>query len=407
MSSHPVQSPNEGGPRDAETVPGFWSCLARECGELRRPVEQVALLWLPLAALALIWAIFSRGVAHDLPVAVVDQDGSSSSRRFIRTIDATAGLHVSHHLETIEAGWAALRRGEVYGVVLVPRDFTRDLKRGRALDAPAWYNAQFLPVANVISRELQTAAAGFNTALEARARFTRGESRRIASVRLNPIASQRSSLFNPQLNYGPFLVTALGAAILHIAATLAAVRALGRELRAGTLPAWLESAGGRWLPALAAKFALPFLVHAALGAAMLIAWHGLLGWPVRGSGPLLFAGLLALLAAYYALGAAIALVTANYRMATSVAAFLTAPAVAFGGVTFPLESMPDPAWAWGRLLPLTSFLQLQIEQTARGAPVSSSLPQLMALVAVAAGGGLLVLVLARRRIVQPNLWGKT
>jgi hypothetical protein len=69
--------------------------------------------------------------------------------------------------------------------------------------------------------------------------------------------------------------------------------------------------------------------------------------------------------------------------------------------------MPDPAWAWGRLLPLTSFLQLQIEQTARGAPVSSSLPQLMALVAVAAGGGLLVLVLARRRIVQPNLWGKT
>jgi ABC-2 type transport system permease protein len=140
---------------------------------------------------------------------------------------------------------------------------------------------------------------------------------------------------------------------------------------------------------------------------MLIAWHGLLGWPVRGSGLMLVAGLLALLAAYYALGAALTLVTANYRMATSVAAFLTAPAVAFGGVTFPLESMPDPAWAWGRLLPLTAFLQLQIEQTARGAPVRSSLPQLAALVAVAVAAGLLAVVLARRRTQQPERWGHT
>ena len=387
-------------------APGFWACVAREWRELRRPAEQVALLWLPLVSLGLVWAIFSRGVAQDLPVAVVDDDHTPASRLFIRTLDATAGLRVAALHSSLEAAWTALRRGDVYAVALVPRNFSRDLKHGRSPDLPAWYNAQFLPVANVLSRDLQTAALGFGAGLEARARLARGETRSIARVRLNPIATQRTTLFNPQLNYGPFLVTGLGAAILHIAAMLAAVRAVGRELRAGTLPAWLATAGGDRCRALAGKLAAPFLVHVALGGAMLIAWHGVLGWPIRGHGLLLVAGLLALLAAYYALGAAITLVTRNYRMATSVAAFLTAPAVAFGGVTFPLESMPAPAAAWGRLLPLTSYLQLQIEQTARGAPAAASFPALGALLAVALTAGTLAGFLVARRAAQPESWGR-
>jgi ABC-2 type transport system permease protein len=387
-------------------APGFWSCLAREWPALRRPMEQCALLWIPLGSLVLVWAIFARGVAHDLPVAVVDEDGSPASRQFVRWLDATAGLHVAARPASVEAAWSALRRGDVHGVVLVPRDFARDLKRGRGAEIPAWHNAQFLPVANIVARELQAVAAGFGASLEARGRLGRGETRALAAVRLNPITAQRTTLFNPQLNYGPFLVTGLAAAILHMAAMLAAVRGIGRELRAGTAPAWLASAGGDRIAALAGKLALPFFVHVALGLAALVAWHGVLGWPVRGSGVVLVAGLVALIAAYHALGAAIVLATANYRLASSAAAFLTAPAFAFGGVTFPLEAMPWPAWAWGRLLPLTSYLQLQIEQTARGAAVATSLPQLGALIAVAIAGGAVAMALVRRRSTEPSAWGR-
>lgn len=385
-------------------APGFWRCLAREWAELRRPMEQCALLWIPLLALGLTWAIFARGVAQDLPVAVVDEDNSAASRQFIRWLDATSGLRVTVRTASLEDAWAGIRRGDVYGVVLVPRDFARDLKRGRGAELPAWYNAQFLPVANVVSRDLQAAAAGFGAAMETRARLVRGETRAIATVRLNPITTQRTTLFNPQLNYGPFLVTGIAAAVLHIAAILAAVRGIGRELRAGSAPEWFASAGGGRVAALGGKLALPFFVHVALGLATLIAWHGVLGWPVRGSGLMLAGGMIALLAAYYALGAAIVLVTSNYRLASSTAAFLTAPALAFGGVTFPLEAMPWPAWTWGRLLPLTSYLQLQIEQTGRGAPVLSSLPQLIALVAVAMAGSMVALALVRRRATQPEAW---
>ena len=172
----------------------------------------------------------------------------------------------------LDEAWAQLRRGDVYGVVLVPRDFAQDLKGGRAVELPAWYNAQYLTAGNVVARDLQTAVAGFGASVEARGRLARGETRAIASVRLNPVGTQRSTLFNPEMNYGPFLVTGIGAAILHIAAMLAAVRAVGRELRDGTAPAWLASAGGSRGVALAAKLAVPFAVQVTLGLGMLIAW---------------------------------------------------------------------------------------------------------------------------------------
>lgn len=385
--------------------PGFWNCLAREWPHLRRPGEQAALLWLPLAGLILGWAIFAHGVAQYLPLAVVDEDNTATSRQLVRWIDATSGLRIAARPMTVDEAWSRLRGGKVYGVVFVPRDFALDLKRGRGAELPAWYNAQFLTAASTVSRDLQAAVASFSATLEARARLVRGETRQLATVRLNPIGAQRTTLFNPQLNYGPFLVTAIAATLLHMAAMLAAVRAVGRELRDGTAPAWLASAGGNRLAALGGKLALPFLVHLALGLGMLLVWHGVLHWPLHGNGLLLVAGLVALLLAYYALGAAFVLVASNYRLASSAAAFFTAPALAFGGVTFPLESMPWPAWSWGRFLPLTSYLQLQIEHTTRGAPVVTSVPPLLVLVGFAAVGGAVAFALVRRRATQPTAWG--
>ncbi|PTY00518.1 ABC transporter permease [Opitutus sp. ER46] len=386
-------------------APGFWRCLRREWPVLLQPAEQAGLLWLPLAGVVILAAIFARSVITDLPIAVIDQDATATSRQLVRWLDATPGLRVVARPVTPQDGWAALRRGDVYAVVQVPRDLARDLKQGRAADVPAWYNAQFLTASSTVARDLQAAVTGFATSVEAKGRLARGETREIALLRLNPIGMQRTMLFNPQMNYGPFLVTALGVTVLHIAAMMAAVRAIGRELRDGTAPDWLASAGGSRGLALAGKLAVPFGLHLSLGLGMLAFWHGVVGWPIRGNGALLALALVAMIAAYYALGATFVLVTSNYRLASGAAAFFTAPALAFAGITFPLDAMPGPAWAWGRFLPLTSYLQLQVEQTARGASVASSLPGLFALLAYVLAGTILAFALLPRRARNPADWG--
>ncbi|MDP2136260.1 MAG: ABC transporter permease [Candidatus Didemnitutus sp.] len=385
----------------------FRAGLRREWADLRTSrLARVQLLWLPLGCVALLWAVFARGVATGLPVTVVDLDRSSASRQLVRALDATPGLAVRARPETLADGQAAVRRGTAEAVVLVPRDFMRRLKRGEAAEVTAWFNAQFLLTGNVVARELQSAVLTFSAQAEARARLARGEPRVAVGISLQPVAARRDTLHNPSLNYLPFLVAGLSATVVQMLAMLAAVRAVGRELRDGTAGEWLAASGGRIGPAVAAKCVLPVAAGSAAGAAFLAGLHGWYGWPMPGSWLMLLGALLLMVLAYTGLGLLVTALTANYRLASSVAAFVTAPALAFAGLTFPLGSMPGPAEIWGQLLPLTTFLRLQIEQAGRGAAAAGSAMELLILGAVTVVTFAAALPLLAWRARDPRCWGR-
>jgi ABC-2 type transport system permease protein len=85
-----------------------------------------------------------------------------------------------------------------------------------------------------------------------------------------------------------------------------------------------------------------------------------LGLPMM-SAPTLFAlGWGGLVAAYLGLGAVLAMLLPAHIAYSGVSA-LSAPAMAFSGVTFPLAAMPLVPRMFGESLPLTWFLRLQTQ----------------------------------------------
>ena len=51
--------------------------------------------WVPLLGVALLWWIFSAGLAQQLPIGVLDEDHSALSRQITRMLGASAGLRVA------------------------------------------------------------------------------------------------------------------------------------------------------------------------------------------------------------------------------------------------------------------------------------------------------------------------
>jgi len=384
-------------------VTGFRAVLRREWDDLGgSTLAQMQLLWLPLVSLVLVWGVFMRGTATDLPVVFVDQDHTSVSRLLGRALDAAPGLAVRLRTDSLEAGREAVRRGDAEGIVLVPRNFMRRLKRGEPGEVTAWFNAQFLLTGNLVSRELQSAVLTFSAQVEARARLARGEPRVAVAINTQPIAARRDTRHNPYLNYVPFLVAGLAAGMVQMFAMLGAVRVAGRELRDGTAVDWLTAAGGRIVPAVAAKLVLPTLACLTAELAFLAGLHGWLGWPMPGSWTVLLGAVVLMVLVYEGLGLLVIGITANYRLASSVTAFITAPALAFAGLTYPLGNMPGLAQVWGHALPLSVFLRLQIEQTVRGAPAAESWPELAVLAAVTVGAFACALPLLAWRARDPK-----
>ena len=105
------------------------------------------------------------------------------------------------------------------------------------------------------------------------------------------------------------------------------------------------------------------------------------------------------------MGAAAAAITRSLRTALSATGFITAPAFAFGGMGFPLLSMPALARAWALALPYTHYARVQTEQLLMGAPVTESLGPTAGMALAAALLLAVSAALLARTATQPATWG--
>lgn len=380
----------------------------REARLLRqRPWDLAMVSWVPLLGVALIWWIFSAGLAQQLPIGVLDEDHSALSRQLTRMLGASPGLRVAAQYTSAAEAEQALRAAQVYAVVAIPRELSRQAKTGQAAQVVLWHNAQLGSHSGMVQRDVKTVVGTISAGIELAVRHKRGQSAAAALAQLEPVQTQMVTLFNVSTNYEQFLGAALIPALLHILAMTAGAWSVGRELRDRTLGEWL-GAHPRWphtAAALAGKLLWPWLSLSGIGALALLGLTWGRGWQPPGSVPWVALGLAALVAVSIAMGAFMAALTRSLRTALSGAGFFSAPAFAFSGVGFPLSAMSGGARTWALAMPFTHYIALQIGQLQMGAPRATSGPTLAALAGAALLLGALSALLLQRASQQPTTWG--
>lgn len=380
----------------------------REARHLRQsPWDLAMITWVPLLAVALMWWIFSAGVPHGLPIGVQDEDHSTLSRQLTRMLDATPGLHVARPVSGSLEAQAALRSTDIYAVVVIPRDFARDVKHGHVGNVTLLHNAQLGTHSGLIQRDVRAAVGTLSAGVELSARTKRGESAQAARVTMDPIHTQLVGLFNVAGNYEQFLATGLIPALLHILAMTAGVWAVGRELRDRRLGDWLNHPGAvHTAGALLGKLLWPWLSLTLISLLSLVWLTWGRGWHTSGSIAWVAAALALLMGLSVALGALLVAVSRSLRMALSGVGFFSAPAFAFSGVAFPLLAMPASARAWALAMPFTHYIALQTAQLQMGAPIAASAGTMAGLLLATVLALLLCVPLLQAALGQPQTWGK-
>jgi ABC-2 type transport system permease protein len=363
--------------------PGFWLVFGREVEWLRRRWFLLAVtVIVPLLLMTLLTGIFSAGLATRLPIAVLDLDNSDLSRSVIRMVDATPDTAVTQRVSDLAEGRAMILRGDVYGLLLLPKDLQRDVFSGRGPDVVFFYNTQTLTIGNLVARGVTAALPAAAAGIKLQLRTAQGEPADFAQADLQPIPVQVNPLFNPTLNYVYFLLAALIPTVLQVVIVTSTAYSVG--LDAGTPHRFriLRALGGGLWPAMAGKI-LPYtiLLLAVLGISDSVLF-GVLGLPLRGDGRLLVLASVLFIIDCQFIGALLALFMPVAR-AVSIGTLATSPAFGFMGIGFPRLGMNAFAYHWGALLPGTWYLIARIDQTVRGTPVDLSLKPILVLSAFA------------------------
>lgn len=375
----------------SQTATGFFHIIRRELSQIaERPGLAFMLGPFPLLAMLLLAVVFAPGVPTNLPVAVVDQDGTSLSRQVVRMVDATSDVDVAKRVPTLAEGKDALISGEVYAVILIPDNMERDLLAGRSPELVTLYNNQLLSIGGIVARASTRAIGTFGSAVSAQILLSNGTLREDALNEIVPVPVQQNPLFNPALDYVQFLLSALGPAVIQIFITASAALSLSREAqREGGFREMLALGGSplRSLLGKLAPYAFAYFVTLLAADAVLF---GVFDMPFNGNFTLHLLNTFMFVCSCLCLGGFFGVLAGETIGALGFTGIVTGPAFGFSGISFPRITMNGFSWVWGALLPLTPYLQLRTDQVLRGAPIDISLPTLGWLSAQAVIYGLLL-----------------
>lgn len=352
----------------------LYSMMKRELYNLCRDPWLFSLVsWVPLVLFAVMWWVFSAGIAADIPIGVVDLDKSRISRSLTLHYDASPTLMADDGFLNIREGVSALRTGDIYGLVILPEGLEKKTMQGRPVQVTAFVNSQFLLIGKLVNSALLQAQGTYTTKVEVVKNLAEAEP--VIEMALSsalPIGRQVTPLFNINKDYAQFLVSAILPAIWQILIVAAAVLSFAAEQRRRGLVEWLANAP---VPALFTKMMVLSVIFSLHGVLFLTTMYVWLGWPMQGSWPILLSAQYVTVWASIGVGSLFFFLTLDAARGLSLAAAYAAPGLAFMGVTFPVTDMTLPARIWRSLLPICHYIEIQFGQVNYGLPLSTVLPQ--------------------------------
>lgn len=434
----------------------------------KNPWDLTMVVWIPLLTVLLIWWIFSQTQITNLPIGVIDQDNGPVANTAVRYLDASPTLSVRQMYYSAAEAEAAILQRDIYAVVIIPEDFSRNILSSKSAPLILQVNAQYGTHSGIIQTGVQAVAGTLSAGVEIQRLIKQGMAPSQAAIAYSPISIQRISLFNAATDYQQFLASTVIPALLHILAMVIGATTIGRELRDKQLGHWYgfiasAQAYDNLSGSISANISgnlnnnvadntVQNIVALSQPAAKLpnstakdntnqkpvstlpsvhmgVLLFGLLGkyfWPMLAYGlwsilalwlatpqesvasSAVFAtylGLLLLMMLSFWLGAIFTLGSFSLRMGLSATGFISAPSYAFAGVTFPYIAISDSAKHWSDALPLTHYLKLHIAQMQMQAPVAISLPILYGLAIATVVAMMLTALLTKRALAHPERWG--
>ncbi|MBP5456827.1 MAG: ABC transporter permease [Paludibacteraceae bacterium] len=331
-----------------------------------RPLYLFGMVIAPLFSVFFFLTLMGEGLPSKLPIAVVDQDNSSISRKLVRQLDAFKQTKVALHASDFSEARQAMQEGKVYGIYLIPKNMEKDIQSNRQPKVSFYLNNTYLVAGSLLYRDLKTISVLGSAAVGREFRKARGQSERQAMIDLQPIAIDSHLLGNPVVDYSVYLCNTILPGIYGILIMLLTVYAMGCELKMKTSQSLLRISRGNLFIGVLSKLAPHALVYFIVITAIDVILYGYLHFPCK-------LGLFSMLmASYVYVMACMAMAIFFFglfpvmRLSMSCASLVSVVSLSISGFTFPVTEMHYLLQTWSNVFPLRHFFLIYVDQALSG-----------------------------------------
>jgi ABC-2 type transport system permease protein len=339
---------------------------------------------------------------RNVPIAVVDRDGTQSSRDFTRLVDATPDVAVTELFPDIASAEREVYARRVDGILVIPQYFERDLLHGRPSPVALYADASYFLIYQRVSGAVAAVARTLGAEIETARLIAIGVDPAIAAAAPDPMPLTAVPIFNPEAGYATYVLPAAFVLILQ------QMLLMGVGLL-GTLPGADPADGGTRGLTPATIIAGKLLAYLALEAVILpiylIVLPYLYGLPRLGETLPILIFAVPFVLAVAGLGFVVAGIFRRPIRVALILAALGLPLFMVAGFSWPSEAIPPAIRMVSYLVPSTSAITGFVKLSQLGAPLAAANSELLTLCALAVFYNLIaVLLMARKtRAIDPTV----
>ena len=189
----------------------------RECGIMRKnPIYLFCMVIFPIVVILFFTSLMTEGVPTDMPVGVVDQDQTATSRQLIHKLDAFQTTKVVSHYENIAEARKAIQRNEIYAFLLIPKGTESGLMTSNQPKISFYYSSVSLAAGSLLFRDLKTISTLGGAAAGMAKLSALGKTNDEITTFLQPIAIDLHMTGNPYATYNYYLSSVMVPGIIML-----------------------------------------------------------------------------------------------------------------------------------------------------------------------------------------------
>ena len=192
-----------------------------------------------IAAVPIFFSMFftvmmHNGVPERLPVGIVDQDRSQTSRSIIRTLNSMSAVEAEYYYESFYAANEAIKENKIYAFMEIPEDFERLLYDNKQPEIGFFTNEAYYIAGLFSYKALKLTGHLVNGNIKIKSLSAKGTYPETIQTTIQPIICDLNLLGNPWVNYSYYLSSVFLPAALQLMILLTTVYTLGIKIKRQT-----------------------------------------------------------------------------------------------------------------------------------------------------------------------------
>ena len=370
------QAPSEGGKAYGVAYP-FLRELRRMATQ---PIYWFCMVIAPLFCYIFFTSLMKQGLPENLPMGLVDEDRTTTTRNLARNLDAFQMSDITHEFANVTEARKAVQRGEVYGFYLIPHGTTKQAQLQRVPTVSFYTNYSYLVAGSLLYRDMRMMSELASGAASRTVLYAKGATERQAMAYLQPIVIDMHAIGNPWLNYNVYLSNIIIPGMLGIFIFMITVFSLGSELKFDTADELMASSNNSIIVALTCKLLPQTIVFLLMGSIYILLLYGYLHFPCNCGIARMWCIMALFVLACQGLGVFMFTMLPTLRLGLSSASLWGVISFSISGMSFPVMAMHPILQGLSYLFPLRHYYLLYVNSALDGYPLANAWPFVLSMV---------------------------